>query len=492
VNPGRVGSDAAWSLAYLVAMRLATFGISVAVARMLGVEGAGAFGVAVQVSTFGAVLAGMNLAAAVSKEVAAAGDVAERRAILGTSLRWVVAGGVVVALALVLGAQRLAVDGYRDASLAGVLVATGPLAFATALFVWAEGALQGLRWFRRQAVWGSAVGALDLVVGLIAALGGVVTLVIARTAVRVAAVGAFALRLRSEGGEGPLLDAASVRPGQAGEDRRTHGLSRRLFDFALPSLLASTAVFTTLTVMRVILVHHAGLHEAGHYQVADSLAQGLLLVPFAAAAAFMPAVARGHAERSGDLGASMARGLRRVVGFNLPLCLLAIAWGSPAIRVIYGSEFAPAVPVLALLALAAALSGLSTVFGAVQMGRGEARASLLFNALWGLTAIALFRFVWIDRGAVGAAAALAGAHAALLLLLIGASISRWGVSFRRLWGPVAASAGSALLVTAWTLRSPSSVVPMALGTITALAVFARWGLPELRAGSLAPTPWRPR
>jgi O-antigen/teichoic acid export membrane protein len=490
---GGVGTDAAWSLAYLVATRLGTFAISVVVARWFGAAGAGAFGLALQVSTFGAVLAGMNLAAAVAKDVAASPEIDAKRAILETSLRWVLGGGLVVALVIVAFAGPLARDAYRDPSIVGVLTASGPLALATALFVWGECALQGLRWFRRQALWGSILAVVDLAVGVVAALGGIVTLLIARSIVRFAAVMALAIRFGADEGGGRLLDPRARVFAAPGAGSVAPGITRRLFAYAIPSLLASTAVFATLTVLRVLLVHHGGLGEAGYYQAADSLGQGLVLVPFAAASAFMPAIARDHAAREGDLGASLGRALRRVAGFNLPLCLLAIAWATPAIRLIYGADFSRAREVLVLLALGAALSGLAAVLGAVLLGRGEVTTSFGLNLAWGVVAVLLFRFVWLGHGAVGVAGALAAAHVLLLAALIATACGPWGVSFRGWWTPVAASVGTALAVGVWTLRAPpSDLLPALAGTVLAVVVFVRWGVPELRGGSLDPSKWRLR
>jgi O-antigen/teichoic acid export membrane protein len=207
----------------------------------------------------------------------------------------------------------------------------------------------------------------------------------------------------------------------------------------------------------------------------------------------MPAIARDHAAGSGDLSASLGRALRRVTGFNLPLCLLAIGWAAPAIRWVYGSEFSPAREVLVLLALTAAVSGLSAVLGAVLLGRGEVKLSFFLNLAWGLAAVAFFRFVWIGSGALGVAAALAAAHGLLLLALIATASGRWGVSFRCWWTPALASLVTAIGLAAWARTAPpGSFLPAIAGTILAAIVFLRWGLHELQGGSLSPSNWRSR
>lgn len=472
---GTVSGDAAWSLAYTALVRVATFGISVAVARLIGSAGAGALGVALQVTALGSMLAAFSLPLGMSKQLAESEDPGRRSLLLRASGGVVLALGGAIAIGVSVFAGFVATSIYGDAALQPALAWCGPLVLVTAATLWVEGAMQGLRRFDRLAGWGAVVSILDLAVGVAASLWGIAAVLAGRAAVRGLAVLFVVVRWL------PLR--AATPPPPATRPRDPAGAWSpigSLMGFAGPALLASVIVLGGQTVLRLMLVRSAGLDAAGHYQAADGLGQGLLLIPGAAAAAFMRSVASDKANDFASLRTTLPRALAQVTAWNLPVCLLLIGLSSWIVPGIFGAAFLPAHPVLVVLGIAYGLAGPGAVFGAVLFGRGEVWKGVVVNALWVVMALAVFRFGSVALGAPGAAVALAAAYLGLVILCVATLVPSWPVAISGVVPPLAVtvlclSAGAGLALAPGV---PSWAAALGCGVMSA-AVFGAWGLPSL-------------
>jgi O-antigen/teichoic acid export membrane protein len=253
-----------------------------------------------------------------------------------------------------------------------------------------------------------------------------------------------------------------------------------LLVYAGPAFLAAVTVLLGQTALRLLLVRGSGLGAAGHYQVADSLAQGLLLIPSAAAAAFMPAVSRERETGYAGLPGSLRRGLEQVLGYNVGLCLALIGIVPWVVVLLFGREFGPARPVLVLLAAAYGAVGPSMIFGAAMLGRGEVWTGVLVNLLWAVVMLGCFRFATGSLGAVGAALAALAGYLALLAACVGLVAPRWSVPVRGLLPSLLASLLSLAIGCALAL-SPGVPAPLTALVCAGLAaaVFARWGFPSI-------------
>jgi O-antigen/teichoic acid export membrane protein len=465
-----VSAAAALSLIYLGLTRLSTFGLSIVVAHRLGTAGVGAFGVAIQVANLASLVAALSLPQALTRELARAESARRRRVLLVTSATLALLTALVVGTSLALGSSWLAREAYRDPALGAVLVWAGPLAVATVGVLWVEGALQGDRRFGWLAGWGSAMALVDFLSGALGAAWGVVGVLAGRCAARLAG-----------GAAGALAAGLGRRPAPA--ERSDAPLSaetaRGLLRFGGLAFAASVVAFAGQAVLRLVLVRSAGLGAAGEFQVADGIGQGLLLIPAAAAVAFLPSVAHASGRRE-KLDASIARALTRVTGLSTALCVL-VAGASPwLIQWIYGSEFRAAGRVLVFLCAAYGWAGIAMVLGAVLLGRGEVGAGLGLNLAW-LAALLAAAAAWIPGGrAAGAAAALLFAYAVLLLALAAFSLSRWGISPVSILRPLTvnfAVLGGACAVCLTPPMAPG--LKLAVAAILAAGLFIAWGLPEV-------------
>lgn len=465
-----VGAGAALYLVYLLFKRLATFGLSVVVAHRLGTVGTGAFGVAIQVSNLASLVAALNLPQALARYLAKEAEPNNRGMLLVTSATLVLPVALIVGAILALGSAWFAQEAYRDPTLGTVLAWTGPLTLATAAILWVEGALQGERRFAFLAVWGSVLAVAELVGGAVGTAWGVIGVLAARCAARLAAGAAGAVATGLGGRNAGLNRIGGPRFGET---------TTTLLRFGGLAFASAVVVLSGQTVLRLILVRVAGLGSAGEFQAADSIGQGLLLIPGAAAVAFLPSIARAP-KRDEKLGASISRALTRVTGFNTPLCVL-VAGASPwLIRWIYGSEFLSADRVLVLLSVAYGWSGMGLVLGAVLIGRGELGAGLLLNLAWLVTLLVSGAF-WIEAGqATGAAGALVIAYGVLLLVLAMFGPRRWGIAPISVIRPFVVNV--AVLGGACAVCLAPSVAPVAkLGVVAVLSLvlFLAWGFPEL-------------
>lgn len=475
-GPGTVSRDALVSLLYQAAVRVATLGLSVAAARMLGSEGAGALGIALQVVALASLVATFNLPQGLTQHLSRSADPAARTRYLGVSAGLIAVLGSFTAIGLLCGAPWLAEHVYHDRSLVPVLSACGPMTLASAMYLWVEGAMQGLRRFGWLARWGAVVAVLDLAAGVIAALSGVVAMLAVRTVLRVLAASFAAMRGMSPRADDPR--AGSAPPTRA-------AAARSLLAFAGPTLAAGVVLALGNTGLRALLVRGAGLAPAGHFQAADSIAQAVTLVPLAAAAAFMPAMAAHAGKPDRDLAPAFTRAMQQVAGYNVALCLLAMALAPWLMQNVFGRDFAAARPVFVWLVGAYAAVGPSALFGAWLLGRGRTLTILMVNTLWALATLALFAFVFTPLGASGAALASVLAYWGALAIYAFAVAPRQGLPWSSYLPAVVVSALALGLGAALQLApAVPSAWAMAANLALAAIVFARWGLPSLRDSGL--------
>ena len=481
--------------------RLGTVGLSVAIARLFGPAGAGALGIALQVTGLGTMLAAFNLHQSLTKQLSESSDPSRQRALLTTSGWLVLAFGLVVGSALLALSGQLGARVYGDPLLEPVLFWCGPLVVVTACYQWVEGAFQGFRRFEVLARWGAFIAVLDLTLGVASAFWGVVAVIVTRTLVRAGAVVVSISRwirpadslIRRAPGLEPEAASRSPKTPEEGAPQTAAARTRYesvvgpLFGFAGPALLSGAIVVAAQAGLRLLLVRRAGLEAAGHFQAADSLAQGLLLIPAAAAAAFMPAVSREREAGYPGLAGSLQRGLEQLAGYNLGLCLAMVGVVPWVVVALFGREFGPARSTLVLLAAAYGLAGPALMFGAALLGRGEVWTGVLINSLWAAVVFGTFSFMAGTLGAAGLALAILSGYLVLIIVCIGLLAPRWSVSIRRILPSVAASAASLGIGCALALspRVPAPVTALVcLGM--GIAIFARWGLPRL---AQARTPW---
>lgn len=381
-----------------------SFLASLAIARVLGAGGFGAYAAVMALVFVLSVAVEAGLEATLTREVArepgAAGP------LLAASLRAKAAIGACLAAALAAPPVARALAPTPDAvgavQLAGVLLTLNAAnsSFAAVFRAWGR-----MRYVLAVNVTGLAVQLAGVVAVLLLA-PGVTTLVAWLVAVQAGELlGGLALFRRGSRRLGAALPGATSAA----------ALVRRSLPFALAGVLGALQ-------LRVDLLLLAALRPAadvGVFSVAARLQGLLMLAPASFFAALFPALAAAHGEAGSPAGRRLyARSLARMAAAGAAAAVLGIALADVLVVAAFGSAYRGAALPLRLLALETAPLLLNTTTTLQLYATGRERIANLAAALnvalrlllgWGLVRR------W---GAAGAAAADLAAEAAVLALYL--------------------------------------------------------------------------
>jgi len=216
-------------------------------------------------------------------------------------------------------------------------------------------------------------------------------------------------------------------------------LARRVLRF---SVFTTIGVTLTLIVWRrsefFFLEQYSSDAEIGFYSIAFAVMTAMILLPESLTGAISPAFATLHgAGAVGRLRSGYSRAIRLLLLASLPLTAAVMALGPSAIRILYGSDFRAAGPVLTLMSLTFPIVSLSSVSNALMLGLARVRIPMIVGISAALVTIGLNFLLVPAFDAVGAALANSGGQmAATLPILIYAN---------REVGPVQWEVGSLLL-----------------------------------------------
>lgn len=396
----RFRSALVWNIVGSVASQGAAFLGNLVVARTLGREGYGEFTI---ISSTMLALAGVAQVATgftVNKFVAefAAVDPYKAGRVLGLCQLVAAAAGLIAALALLAGAQTLAVHVFRVPALTMQLQITAGFVFFAVVMGVVQGALTGLHAFRLFAVtnvvhgmlyvglcWGGAY-ALGLTGAVCAmTLGGLLRWAIGHIALR---------RVCNQRGV-----PVTIR-----EAWREKGI---LYGFAIPAALSGFSSMPALWAGNAILMNQGGsLTEMAYFGAAMTLKTLILFMP-----TVIDAVSSALINR--EWGAGDRQGYRHV--FMLNLATTAVVAGAATLGTVlfarplmalFGSQFVTGVDILRILSLAACVQAVMGPFYQLIQSRGRMWFSLFGMALpRDLVMVALAVALTPRQGALGLALA---------------------------------------------------------------------------------------
>jgi O-antigen/teichoic acid export membrane protein len=377
-------------------------------ARLLGVEGFGAF--ALVQSTLGlfGIFAGAALGATATRFIAATRRTDPDRT--GRIIGLVSASALVSAV--IFGAAIVALSPW----LAQTLLGSDDLALAAELGAFLVGfgvfrgvqdaTLAGFEAFRQIAFLrfmegGAALLLIPLLVAQFGPAGGIAAL-------------SFGLLLAFL----PGMEFARREFRNHGVTLRWHGATtewRLLWGFSVPSLLANMVATPVLWVCMLLLSRTPnGLAELGVYNAAYQWHGPLVFVPMAIASVSLPILAQTWEQGDRD---DFRRLFLRILAFGMVVALLpalAVVVLSPAITAAYGVGFESGITVLILLALAAPLHvGCQLAISAIQSMNRSWYLPVL-NAVFSVVLILVASLTVENWGAIGLSAAFMLAYAILL------------------------------------------------------------------------------
>jgi O-antigen/teichoic acid export membrane protein len=429
-----------------------SFGINVAVARLLGSHVLGQYVELVALLLVAQALAGGGLSVLVTRDVAAHPEGCAE--LLRRARRLGVASGVLATLLFLLYVRIVfPADPHAPAVILAASIL--PSAWISAQ----EGLFMGLHLHSRITLVALVEGATKLVASALVLLlgGGLAGLCAGLTLGRVVALG---------------LGERLAKGAGAGEPFRRP--TRPLLELAR-ALVPFTAIVTLgILYFRedVILVGAMrSKSETGIYGVAAALYVLALLVPNSLMAALYPRLSAAFARSRDEFHevSMLTTKLLTVCGVVMALAMIAMA--SWIVRLLYGAHYVDAIPVLSLLAAALPLHGANAALGQAT------QAAHLQNDLVWLTVFAvivnlILNLTLIPRfGIEGAACALL-ASSALSALILGwiyhRRVSPMALRARTLLVPLAVAAPILLpLASPGTLRLPAAALGLVVLTLGA-------------------------
>jgi O-antigen/teichoic acid export membrane protein len=388
---------------------------SVALARILGKETFGEFGVIQSTVGMLGTLAGLGLGLTATKHVAELRVRDPQRAarILAFSSRFSMLASACAGILLALAAPWLSAKSLAAPHLAGALRASSLFLFFSGVSGAQLGALAGLHAFSRLAWVNVGYAAtsvpLTLLGGLAFGLEGVVW---GLSAAALAACGLGAVALRRARGQAGLPGGAA---GALGE-------WPLLLRFSLPAALSGALVGPVNWACAAILVNQPnGYGEMGVFSAANQWFVGLMFLPTLMGQAALPLMAE---RNDGGEGRGIVRLTRRMVGVNAIVALPAVALGlaSPLIMDLYGPAFRGRWLTLVLCLLTGALVAVLSPVGNLITVTGRLWTGLAMNLGWATAFLGATILLAPGFGADG----VAGAR--LLAYLVHASWTLWFVS----------------------------------------------------------------
>ncbi|MFQ5945154.1 MAG: flippase [Anaerolineae bacterium] len=458
ISLGRVTTQLLLSRA---AGSLLAVGNSVIVARVLGVDRLGTYAYARGIAALFGFLPHMGIATVVTREIARNPDTGTGVLRAALSAQALLAGGVILAIpafAAILPAQPVPLS---YVALAAAQLAVGTLSLPYLAVVAGRAGYDRLAASELVLAGG---GTLFLLVA--AALHGSVTAFLWAHVLAAGFAVVVARRVAT-----PFLSV------DRGQSVPLGALFRQATPFGVT--VAVQSLYTRLDIL--LLGQMASTAALGLYSAAYKPVNLAIFFGATVAGTLFPLMARPSEEAVPVAFERAVRGLC-VAGPTMALMLSGLA--GPLLRVLYGTEFAGATPILVLLAWSAAANWLYAPLGIALQARGKEQW-WLSSLMGGLVLNAIGNFWAIPRwGAVGAAGATLLSEVALLAM--GAALVRrqLGIplSLRPVLIAVGASAGGSAVL--WALM-PSGALPATLTAVTVcVALLVVFGVATVRDASL--------
>lgn len=395
----RLAHGAFWSMTGAGASQAMMLLSSIVVARILGRQHFGEFGIINNTIGMFSVFAGFGLGMTATKYVAEfrVKDPARAGRIIALSSLVAMGTGTLVAAVLLLIAPWLAAETLSAPQLTGLLRMSAGFLFFGALGGAQTGALAGFEAFR-------TIARLNIMTGLLSfpllaggvyfygMAGGVLGLVVT-TAVN-CLMNTVAIR-----GE---MRRAGIPFGYTGCGRE----KQVLIGFSMPAVLAGIMVNPVNWLCAAMLVNQpSGYGQMGIFSAANSWQKAILFLPGCLNAIVLPML-------SDFYGSDEHGHYRKALRYNIILnggsalaAALVVTLASPYIMRSYGSGFVEGKFVLVILSFATVLMAVNSVAGSAIASTGRTWLGFMFNLLWGLALISIAYFLIPLYGATGLALA---------------------------------------------------------------------------------------
>jgi O-antigen/teichoic acid export membrane protein len=407
----RIAAGGFWIMTGAVAGKTIGLVTSVILARLLGKERLGEYGMVFSTVAMFQTFAGFGLGVTATKYVAQFRKEQPGRAagIIRLSLNTSVVTGAFFAILLFALAPLISAETLAAPHLTGLVRISSVVLFLIAVDGAQTGILAGLESFRAMAFINTIYGVLNLVVMVCGALvAGLLGAVIALCVSQFIKFVLNRIILRKE----------TRRAGLTGVVCRTGGLLSILWAFSLPALLSGLLVDPVGWASNALLVNQPqGYSEMGILGAASSWYAAITFVPISLTALALPVLSDLLGRGKTDQFSKVLKLKVLLFGALALVAAVPIALLSKPIMALYGASFVPGYRVLEMTAVAAVMVAILSPLSSAISSAGKMWFGLLLNSIWAVAYLGMC-FWWIPEwGALGQVAARTAAYALLIALL---------------------------------------------------------------------------
>jgi O-antigen/teichoic acid export membrane protein len=253
-------------------------------------------------------------------------------------------------------------------------------------------------------------------------------------------------------------------------------LMRFLLRESWPVALSGLLVTAYLRVGYILLSKMEGEAALGYYAAATNLVEPFLILPIALSASLFPFLSRWAFTSRERYTQTYELTFKYTSLLFVPLAVGITLSATPVIRLVYGSDFLPAVPALQILVWAEVFMIMYFITSKVLLSANRQRMDLLFTAVMAVSNLSLNLLLIPRYGIVGAAIAALASYASGPIAALFLPPSRpFALSlFRSMVRPLIAST---LIVFSFFLLPHRSLLSLMLGGLLYTgAIYAIGGL----------------
>jgi O-antigen/teichoic acid export membrane protein len=396
----RLAHGAFWSLLGGVASRIFTVFSSIIVARMIGRNGYGEFGMVQSTMGMFGVLAGFGLGTTATKYISEFRFIAPERSERISNLTIIIslANGLFLVFACLFGAGLLSSYAFDSPYMADYLRAGSLLLVLSALNGVLLGILAGFEAFRSIArinIWQGVSAPLCAIplVWLYGVHGAVASLTVnASIGLWMCANSLRRLYIQHSFKAGFSIQSFSEWP--------------VLYKYSLPSMLSSLMVVPVTWLTNLFLIRHPdGFGELGLFNAANQWRTIIMFLPGLLTSAMLPVMSDIHGrENRSDFVRIMKLNLQATWVVSLPLTIIVIEFGG-VLAGFFGRDFRGSASATVLMSVVCFLMVVNNTVGTALAGTGRMWVGTTLNFLWGIALVITSYLLIPVRGAFGLAIA---------------------------------------------------------------------------------------
>jgi O-antigen/teichoic acid export membrane protein len=438
-----------------IGARLTLFALGVVIARVLGVEEYGRYGVALALAAILVPVADFGATPYIARETAR--DLAHADAVTRGLLDAKLAAGVAIVVLVGAAGWLLGSDFELLAVIVVMLLAALVEGFARFVYAYYQG--RERMGFEAYTTFGAALGRAVGGVVILVAVGELLPVLVWLLVTSVAQYVVADRRLRRATRGGPYVGPFA--------GRRRPVPWRPVVSMGLISIF----VMVYLRADTVLVAWLLDERFAGYYTAAYSLLASLQIAPAMLAVALTPVFSRTYDRQPELFAATWHEGLKAVLLVSLPLALVTSILSAPIIGRIFGDEFGPSAGILTVLVWACPLAGLNVVASAAMRGAGREGWLAAVSAAGAVLNVGVNLYAIPAYGVGAAAAVTVATETAVFLGLCGAAVARgivpWpSMPYVRI--AIALAALAAVAIAGASLPVELAIVAALLGYATVL------------------------